>query len=375
MKALVLGCGEMGVVAIRDLVTHGVFTEVAVGSRTRARAEQVCTELPSTHTRLSAYELDVEDAPSLIERMKGFDVVCNMAGPNFRNALPVARAAIAAGIPLVDVSDDWAETLAILDLQDEAVHAGTTIIVGLGASPGVTNILARYGADKLDHVDEVHTAWVMRGSDLGGPALCAHLLYSLPHRAFVFQDGSMQEIRPFADGKETFDFPELGAVEVVHIGHPEPFTLSRYIDGVRYADDKAAFLPGAVNNMIVELGKVARSGIEVLIDGRPVDPMEFAAGYLYTWGKQLSEEPQTGALRTEVRGELGGKRTRIVYSAAGRIGIGTGIPAAIGAQLLAIGMVRKPGVYPPEACIDPEWFQTAVSTRNVGDVHEEIVQE
>jgi saccharopine dehydrogenase (NAD+, L-lysine-forming) len=375
MKALVLGCGEMGQVAIRDLVTHGVFVEVAVACRNPAHAEQVLAQIPPSTTRISLYQLDVQNSPLLIERMTGHDVVCNITGPNFRNAVPVARAAIAAGVPLVDVSDDWAETLEILSLHEEAASAGMTIIVGLGASPGVTNILARYGANRLDRVDEVHTAWVMRGSDLGGPALSAHLLHSLPHQAFVFQGGRIHEVRPFVDGRETLDFPELGAVEVAHIGHPEPFTLSRYIEGLRYADDKAAFLPVGVNDMIVELGKVAHSGIEVVVDGRRIDPMEFAAGYLYRWGKQLVDESQTGALRTEVRGELEGRRTRIVYTAAGRIGIGTGVSAAIGAQLLAIGKVRKPGAYPPEACVDPEWFLAAVSTRNVGEVQEQVIQE
>lgn len=375
MKALVLGCGEMGQVAIRDLVEHGVFSEVAVACRHRVRAEEALTALSRPRTRLSAYELDVQDTEALVARMKGFDVVCNLAGPNFRNAVPVARAAIAARVPLVDVSDDWAETLEILDLHEEAVRAGVPVIVGLGASPGVTNVLARYGADKLDRVDEVHTAWIMRGSDLGGPALCAHLLHSLPHRAFVYEDGAMREVRPFVDGRETFDFPELGPVEVVHIGHPEPFTLSRYIDGIRYADDKATFLPAGTNQMLVELGKVARSGIDVRLDGRTVDPMEFATRYLWQWGKQLEDEPRIGALRTEVRGELAGRLTRLIYTAAGRIGIGTGVPASIGAQLLAIRKIRQPGVYPPEACVDPEWFLSAVDARDIADVEEEVIQE
>lgn len=374
MKALVLGCGEMGRVAIQDLVRQRAFSEVAVAARRRDRAEAVLSALSSPRVRLSAYGLDVQDTPALVGRMKGFDVVCNMAGPNFRNALPVARAAIAAGVPLVDVSDDWAETVEMLDLHEEAVRAGVTILVGLGASPGVTNVMARYGADKLDRVDEVHTSWIMRGSDLGGPALCAHLLHSLPDRAFVFRDGAMREVRPFVDGKETFEFPELGPVEVVHIGHPEPFTLSRYIEGVRYADDKATFLPDGLNQLIVALGRVARSGRPVPANGETVAAMDFAADFLYRWGK-AQDGSQTGALRTEVVGELAGRRTHLVYTAAGRIGIGTGVPASIGAHLLAIGKLRKPGVWPPEASVDPEWFLAAVAARDIGEVEEEVFEE
>ncbi len=375
MRALVLGCGEMGRVAIADLIKHGVFREVVVATRTPSRAEKLLTEFHTWTVRTSVVGVDAQDHEGLVRCFRGSDVICNLAGPNYLNAVPVAKAAIAAGVSLVDVSDDWEATLEILDLHDAAVAAGITIVVGLGASPGVTNVLAKYAVDKLDRAEEVRTAWVMRGSDLGGPALSAHLLYSLPHRAFVYTDGAMQEVRPFVDGRETFRFPVLGEVEVTHIGHPEPFTLSRFLPGLKYADDKAAFLPVDLEQTIVELGKVAVSGKSVRVNGQDVDPMEFASAYLYSQGKSMTSVPKTGALRTEVRGELEGKKTRVIYSASGRICIGTGVPASIGAQELALGSIEKHGVFPPEACIDPESFLLAVSTRDIGDVEEQIIQE
>ncbi len=363
MKALVLGCGEMAQEAIADLAYHGVFATVTVGTRHPELSDTFLASLPPSSTHLETRRIDVQDREALAQLMRGYDVACNLAGPNYLNAVPVVEAAIHAGIPMVDVSDDWEATLRILDLHPEAERAGITVVVGLGASPGVTNVLARYGADRLDRVTEVRTSWIMRGSDAGGPALAAHLLYSLPHRAFVYRDGRMEEVRPFVDGKETIDYPELGPVEVMHIGHPEPFTLSRYIEGVQYADDKATFLPVEVNDMIVELGRVARSDHPVMLAGQAIDPMDFAANYFHQTCKRMVHVPKTGALRTELRGELAGRKTRLVYSAAGRIGIGTGVPASIGAQLLAIGKIRRPGVWPPEACIDAEWFLQAISAR------------
>lgn len=372
MRALILGCGEMAQPAIVDLVTHGVFNRLTVANRRPSRAEAFLAGLPAKRIRIDLVPTDVHDHVALVRLMKGHDVVCNLTGPNYQNAVAVARAAIGAGIPLVDVSDDWGATLELIDLHGDAVRAGITIVVGLGASPGITNVLARYGADKLDRVEEVRTSWIMRGSDMGGVALSKHLLYNNAHRAFVFEDGAMREVRPFIDGKEIIDYPVLGPVEVRHIGHPEPFTLSRYIEGVRYADDKATFLPVEVNNLILELGRVARSGHPVMVDGLSIDPMEFAAHYLHQTCARLTDVPQTGALRTEVRGELGGRPVRLVYAAAGRITIGTGIPASIGAMLLAIGKIRQPGVYPPEACIDPELFLSAIDQRDVGTVEESV---
>jgi saccharopine dehydrogenase-like NADP-dependent oxidoreductase len=375
MKVLVLGCGEMAQVAIRDLLQQGVFADVVVGTRHPKRAEAFLATVARPTVRTAAVALDVADHDALVKRMKEADVVCNLAGPNFRNAVRVVQAAIAAGVSVVDVSDDFAATLEILDLHAEAKKAGITVVLGLGASPGVTNILAREGANKLDRTDEVHTSWVMRGSDAGGPALAQHLLFSLPDKAFVFENGAMKVVRPFVDGRETIVYPELGPVEVFHIGHPEPLTLSRFIEGVRYADDKATFLPAEVNRLIVDLGGIARQLPPQCVNGRTVDGVELAASYLYQQCKAMADVSPTGALRTEVVGELAGKRTHFIYTAAGRIGIGTGVPAAIGASLVAIGKIHKRGVFPPEACIEPEWFLTAVSMRDIGEVEEQVVTE
>lgn len=372
MRALVLGCGEMAQPAIRDLVTYGVFHGLTVASRHPARVEAFLSTLPPHRVRIEVAQVDVLDHEALVALMRGHAVVCNLAGPNYQNAVPIARAAIGAGVPLVDVSDDWAATLDLLALHGEAQQAGVPIIVGLGASPGITNVLARYGADQLDRVEEVRTSWIMRGSDMGGVALSKHLLFNNAHRAFVFTDGEMQEVRPFVDGREVITYPELGPVEVAHIGHPEPFTLSRYIPGIRYADDKATFLPVMVNDLILELGRVARSGHPVVVNGMAIDPMEFAAHYLHQTCARLTDVPQTGALRTEVRGERDGRSVRLVYAAAGRITIGTGVPASIGAMLLAIRKVATPGVWPPEACIEPEWFLSAIEQRHLGEITEEV---
>jgi saccharopine dehydrogenase-like NADP-dependent oxidoreductase len=373
MRALVLGCGEMAKPAIEDLVKYGVFNRLTVASRHPERAETFLATLPPHRIRIETAAVNVLDHASLVRLMHGHGVVCNLAGPNYQNAVAIARAAIGAGVSLVDVSDDWAATLELLALHGDAERAGITIVVGLGASPGITNVLARYGADQLDRVEEVRTSWIMRASDMGGIALSKHLLFNNAHRAFVFEEGEMQEVRPFVDGKEIIEYPSLGPVEVMHIGHPEPFTLSRYIEGVRYADDKATFLPVEVNDLIVELGRVARSVHPVIVGGKPIDPMEFAASYLHQSCARMMEVPQTGALRTEVRGEIAGRSVRLVYAASGRITIGTGIPASIGAMLLAIGKITKLGVWPPEACIEPEWFLSAIDQRQLGQVEEQIL--
>ncbi|MBW2087346.1 MAG: saccharopine dehydrogenase, partial [Deltaproteobacteria bacterium] len=42
----------------------------------------------------------------------------------------------------IDINDDWEPTLDMLKLDEEARQAGITAIIGMGASPGVSNLLA-----------------------------------------------------------------------------------------------------------------------------------------------------------------------------------------------------------------------------------------
>src|SRR5207245_9163814 len=103
----------------------------------------------------------------------------------------------------------------------------------------------------------------------------------------------------------------------------------------------------------VSLANAARTGAPVPDSGVAHDAMTRAASRRHRTAKAMTDMPKTAARRTEVRGERAGKRVRLIYAAAGRIGIGTGIPASIGAHLLAIGKLRRPGVYAPEACNVP----------------------
>jgi saccharopine dehydrogenase-like NADP-dependent oxidoreductase len=115
MRALVLGCGEMAQPAIEDLIRHGVFNRLTVACRHPDRAEQFLGSVPPHYVGIRTARVDVLDSRALVDLMRGHDVVCNLAGPNYRNAVAVARAAIAARVSLVDVSDDWAATLELLE--------------------------------------------------------------------------------------------------------------------------------------------------------------------------------------------------------------------------------------------------------------------
>ena len=60
----------------------------------------------------------------------------------------------------MDICDDWKPTLDILnDLDEMAKEANITALIGMGSSPGLTNLMAMLASSKLDQIDELITAW------------------------------------------------------------------------------------------------------------------------------------------------------------------------------------------------------------------------
>ena len=372
MKVLVLGCGEMGTSAIEDVYHYGEFDEIIVGTRNEKKAMQVLDTCKEKNVKTRAVKINVNRFTELVNLMKEADVVVNCVGPNYKYEVSIARAAIQAKVDLVDINDDYETTYEMLELDKAARHAGILIILGMGASPGVNNILVRAAADQLDKIDKIHTAWVMSGTDPGGLALSYHLLYSLSGRALTYQNGKMIEVNSFIDGKEKIEFPEpVGEMDVYHIGHPEPITLSRVFKGVQYVDDKATFNPPMINDWILYLGKMIRDAAgPVKLNSMKIDVMDFAASYLHQQCKSIKNIPHEGALRVKVEGCKNGKKRSVFFSSSARIASGTGIPAAIGAIMLARNEIDKKGVLPPEACIDPQDFIfEIVNRRNVAKLN------
>jgi len=368
MKVLILGCGEMGSSAITDLYHHGKFKEIVIATRSAAKVKKLLPTLKGRPINVSINEIDVTDREKLEALMQRCDVAINCVGPNYKYEVMIAEAAIETKTDLIDINDDFETTYKMLELDQKARDAGIIIVMGLGASPGINNIFAKAASDQLETVDEIHTSWIMSGADPGGLALSYHLLYSLSGKALTYQDGKMIEVESFVDGKEQVEFLEpVGPMDVFHVGHPEPITLSRAFKTAKKVDDKAAFHPPFVNELIRNLGKLVREAEgSIKVNGTLINPMDFAASYLHKRCKSLKGIPKEGALRVDVKGKRNGESKIITYTSSGVITTGTGTPASMGAQMLMDGYINGKGVLSPEECVDWRHFIQTILTRRVG---------
>jgi saccharopine dehydrogenase-like NADP-dependent oxidoreductase len=172
---------------------------------------------------------------------------------NQQGTAAVTDAAIAAGVHLVDLGSYYPETLQQLDRSGAAAEAGCRIVIGCGVAPGLTNILARLGADSLDSVESIrmYSYGTHPLSTSPGIVLTRFDVAAVP--SLVLEHGRLVERPSFGD-EEQVVFPEpYGEQTVYLVPHPEPVTPPRYLD---------------VENVVIKLGYPAadRRALAVLLE-------------------------------------------------------------------------------------------------------------
>src|SRR5205085_9324834 len=157
-------------------------------------ADSLNTSTGRAHMR-AAY-VDASDEDALVALIRGYDVVVNTMTYHF--GLQATRAAIRAGVSYLDLGG-LHNTPKQLALDHEARAAGVTIVLGCGATPGVSNILARRGADDLDTVEAIHIAFASHRSIAPSPGLLDTFLdeFSPEASRFYYEDGHLVQVQPF----------------------------------------------------------------------------------------------------------------------------------------------------------------------------------
>jgi lysine 6-dehydrogenase len=205
----------MGSEATRDLATTSDFDEITIADLDREKAQALAGSLNASTGRghVQAVHVDASDEDALVTLLRGQDVAVNTLTYHF--GLQATRAAIRAGVNYLDLGG-LHNTPKQLALDHEAQAAGVTIVLGCGATPGVTNILARRGADDLDTVEAVHIAFASHRSIALSPGLLDTILdeFSPEASRFYYEDGHLVQVQPF-DGAQLITFqPPVGEQEV-----------------------------------------------------------------------------------------------------------------------------------------------------------------
>lgn len=374
MRVIVLGgCGAMGSEVTRDLARTSEFEEIVIADADVRRAGALAQELGGGRVR--AIQADANDKKSLAEKFRGFDVVANCT--TYHYGLNVTRAAISAGVNYLDLGGLF-NTPRQLELDREAQRAGVTICLGCGATPGVTNLMARRAADQLDSVEEVHIAFASFRSIAPSPGLLDTVLdeFSPESRRFYWQAGEFIEVPAFSGAKRVEFADPVGEIEVYYVPHSETHTLPRFLGkGIKLVDVRGSWRTEIMQALRVFADYGLTGNQHVSFRGQEINAKEFLREHILQHAAGVGEDGEWAFfLSVEVLGQREGKKMRCVYrsrhparalwgtNATARM---TGVPASIGAQKLARGEATRAGVVAPEVCFEPNAFFAELARRGI----------
>ncbi len=343
MRVAVLGAGGTVAGAIaRDLAESAEVSALVLVDRDGGRLAAVAAVAAGQATPTETVELD---APAgLAEAIAGCQVLVNAAG--YRLNLEAMEAALEAGCHYVDLGGLYWMTARQIELDERFIAAELIAVLGMGSSPGSTNVMADRAVRELggERVLELVVSAARHdpadGDALRLPYALRTLIDELTMPPIVWEDGVPRELAPCAAGGRV-EFPEpIGSAETIHTLHSEVQTLGRCL-GVGRVSFRLALAPAL------------RERLEALF-GSSEEELDAAAA--------VSLPPSDQAVAAEVveaRTERRIARVTALTRPSAAWGLGGGIvataaPAAAVVRLIARGKIEPVGVLPPEMCVEPD---------------------
>jgi saccharopine dehydrogenase (NAD+, L-lysine-forming) len=353
---------------VRILAGFKDVEEILVGDISVEKLEKLKEKLDSR--KIKTLQLDVRDLEKTAEALADVDVVINAVQYYFN--LDVMKAALRAGAHYLDLGGLYHMTLRQLELNQRFRDAGLTAVIGMGAQPGMSNIMARLGCDSLDKVTSIMIRDGYRDMSDGPGFRVTWSLQTLMDEmvmdAVIFEDGELRTI-PALSRWEKVSFPEpVGPMKTYVTIHSELATLPTSFGdkGLKRCD----WMEGGED--LLNLKFLADLGFglsEIETDGSPLNPRAFLASLLEARGLVgygSGEKPNDWEItRVVVEGARLGMRSVWILDAVippkpeWRMSCsqyGVGVPAGLAALMLGRGEIEVRGVLPPEKCIEPESF-------------------
>lgn len=348
----------MGCRAVEDLVVSEGVTRVTIADRNVVEARNIAKRLEGKGAELVVREIDANDHGALVEAIRGHDVAASALGPFYIFEAKLIRAAIEAGVDYCSICDDWDPAEAVIDgFSEEAKSKGVTVIIGLGTSPGLSNVAVRYLARQMDKIRKVDVAVYLPLEMGGGPAALQHGLHIMSGEVPAWRDGKRVMIRACSD-QRVVEFPQFGRKKAWNMGHSEPATIPRFMPGIEEVNFHMGLGLGA--SMVVYMSKLGLFEKESRVD--LLTRVLWYFEKISSWG-----EPKPGAVRVDVWGEKNGEEVHRLLCGTGQMREGTGLSLSVGALMLGRKQIltEEGGVYAPEACIEPNIFLENLNERGL----------
>jgi saccharopine dehydrogenase-like NADP-dependent oxidoreductase len=379
MKVMVIGAsGQIGAWTVKDLVDRYGAEVIAADLRLEA-VKHIAEKFGKN--KITPVALDATDPKALKKAAKGVDVIHNSAW--YELNIKVMPVAIELGVNYSDLGGFFDYSLQQLKYDKKAKDAGVTCVMGIGSSPGITNVCGAAGANKLDTVRDIsiYCSWgtKVKSDSSAFPSYSIRtVLDEVTQEPGIVENGIKKKV-PALSGRTEIEMPEpSGKVVAYYIKHSEPATMADFIGkGTR----NVSFRIGFPENDFATFKTLAQLGFgsdeQLNVKGCKVTPKDFITS-MYLKSVDTNRDSTHSVdefdyFRIDVDGKKAGKDTRVTYLVRTWNDPETGVPSArdtsvppsITADWLTKGKISRRGTLPPEACIDPEPFFAELAKRKI----------
>ncbi len=398
-KILIIGCGGVASVAIQKCCQNDAeFTEICIASRTVSKCEALKAKIEAegkSKTVITTAQVDADDKDAVLALIRSYQpvAVLNLALPY--QDLTIMEACLEGGVHYIDTAnyepedtDDpaWRAVYekrcrelgftAYFDYswqwayQERFANAGLTALCGSGFDPGVTSVFTAYA---LKHYfDEIHYIDILdcNGGDHGYPFATNFNpeinLREVSANGSYWENGHWVETEPM-EIKRVYDFPQVGQKDMYLLHHEEIESLAKNIPHVKRIRFFMTFGQSYLTHMkcLENVGMLSTTPIS--FNGTEIVPIQFLKALLpdpASLGPRTVGKTNIGCIFTGVKD--GKEKTIYIYNVCDHqecykelgsqaISYTTGVPAMIGAALVANGTWRNAGARTIEE-FDPDPF-------------------
>ncbi len=402
MKLLIIGCGGVAQVAIKKCCqADDVFTEIMIASRTESKCKAVAEEMKNkTKAHLSTATVNADSVEEVVSLINLFmpAAVLNVALPY--QDLTIMEACLQCKVHYIDTAnyesentDDPAWRKAYekrvkekgftayfdysyqWDYDKKFKKAGICALLGTGFDPGVTQVFCAYA--QKHYFDTIETIDILdcNGGD-HGYAFATNFnpeinLREVSANGSYWENGKWIETKPL-EIKREYDFKGVGEKDMYLLHHEEIESLAKNIKGVKRIRFFMTFGQSYIQHMncLQNVGMLSTSPVN--FEGREIVPIQFLKALLpdpATLGARTKGKTNIGCIFTGYKD--GKKKSLYIYNICDHqecykevgsqaISYTTGVPAMIGAMLVATGVWNKAGVYNCEE-FDPDPYMDALN--------------
>lgn len=370
-KVMIVGAGVQGSTIARRLNGVPAVDEIVCADYNLRSIDRLEDEL----TKVQAVKVDGKNIEQVMDAAKGAYLLINALPPEYN--LDLMEAALRSGTNYMDLASgpvkgvDFVEAVNRQLKFDKAFNlAGLTALINAGSAPGLSNVIARHSADKLDACERIDIyiydgVWAKKFTPFWWSPETA--FGDMASDAIVYVEGKYKRVPPFSN-PEWIELRNIGKCRVVDHQHEEVVTFGIFFKGLQMSTFKYGGPACEFAEFLYRLGLLDKKVVE--IDGVPVAPFDVtcklsppAPSTPEEIENALSEglEMERGAALIRVSGRKNGQtvcfdnyiRTPGLKDCFEKFGMTheafvTGQSAFLFAKLIINGDIRFSGVCPPE---------------------------